>query len=92
MADIIDLPLVAAAGRILRKLLRRRGIAYFLQRDGPRLMAIDAAKVDLVVRTAASSRARQSQRPAEEAVGDCRRRVRRELIRLVTRAMIEMGY
>jgi hypothetical protein len=91
MADIIDLQLLAAARRILRKVLTQRGIAYFLSREGKRLMEIDRAKVDLIVRSAARARARVSESPAPDAVDDCRRRVRRELIRRVARAMIESG-
>jgi hypothetical protein len=92
MADIIDLALLSAARRILRKVLDQRGIAYFLSREGKRLMQIDPSKVDIVVRSAARARAREEAKPSPESVDYCRRRVRRELIRRVAKAMIEAGY
>ncbi len=92
MADIIDLQLLAAARRILRKVLSQRGIAYFLSGEGKRLIRIDPAKVDIVVRSAVRARARQDATPSPDAVEDSRRRVRRELIRRVARAMIDAGY
>ena len=91
MADIIDLQLLAAARRILRKLLTERGIAYFLLREGKRLMQLDPAKVNIVVRSAARSRMRQGATIDEDALDHCRRRIRRELIRHVAKAMLEAG-
>ncbi len=92
MADIIDLALISTARRILRKVLSQRGLTYFLAREGKRLMALDPAKLDLVVRSAVRARAREDSRPDEGAVNDCRRRVRRVLIREVARAMVGLGY
>jgi hypothetical protein len=92
MAEIIDLGLFSTARRVLRKLLTQRGIAWFLEREGKRLVKIDRAKVDLVVRTASRARARQSMPPSSESVEACRRRVRRELIRRVAHAMVDSGY
>ena len=92
MADIIDLGLLASARKILRKLLTERGIAYFLCKEGKRLVQIDPDKVNVVVRAAARARQRQGSTPGPDAMDYCRRRVRRELIRRVARAMIEAGY
>ena len=56
MADIIDLSLIADSRRYFHKLLDKRGIAYFLRKDGHRLFQIEQAKVEMVVRTAARAR------------------------------------
>jgi hypothetical protein len=91
MADIIDLSLVTDAKRYFLKLLRTRGLAYFLQKDGQRLFQIEQSKVELVVRTAARSRPPHWPKPPIYAVDHCRREIRRELIRRVVEAMLQTG-
>jgi hypothetical protein len=91
MAEIIDLSLVADARRYFRKLLDSRGLAYFLQKDGPRLFQIEQSKVELVVRTAARSRPPHLPKPPIHAVDHCRKEIRRELIRRVVEAMLQTG-
>jgi hypothetical protein len=90
MADIIDLTLVADARRFFHKLLDARGINYFLRTDG-RPFQIEQAKVEMVVRTAARSRAPHLPKPPVRAVEHCRKEIRRELIRRVVEAMLQTG-
>lgn len=91
MAEIIDLTLISDARRFFHKLLDSRGIAYFLQKDGHRLFQIEPSKVELIVRTAARSRAAHLPKPPLPAMEHCRREIRRELIRRVVEAMLQTG-
>lgn len=92
MADIIDLTLVADARRYFHKLLDKRGISYFLQKDGHRLFHIEPSKVELVVRTAARARPAHLPRPHRASVEHCRKEIRRELIRRVVEQMLKTGF
>jgi len=92
MADIIDLTLVSDARRYYQKLLAARGISYFLRKEGHRLFEIEPDKVDLVVRTAARSRAAHLPKPPECAVEHCRKEIRRDLIRRVVETMLRTGF
>jgi len=91
MAEIIDLSLVADARRFFHKLLDARGIAYFLRTDCGRPFQIEASKVELVVRTAARTRAAHLPKPPVHAVDHCRKEIRRELIRRVVEEMLGAG-
>lgn len=91
MAEIIDLSLVADSRRYFHKLLDKRGISYFLRKDGGRLFQIEQSKVELVVRTAARARPAHLPKPPLGAVDYCRREIRRELIRRVVEAMLQTG-
>jgi hypothetical protein len=91
MADIIDLTLVADARRYFHKLLDKRGISYFLRKDGHRLFQIEQSKVEMIVRTAARSRPAHLPKPPIDAVAHCRKEIRRELIRRVVEAMLQTG-
>lgn len=91
MADIIDLTLVADARRFFEKLLRTRGIGYFLRKEGGRPFEIEPAKVELVVRTAARARPPHLPKPPRPAVEYCRKQIRRELIRRVVEEMLMTG-
>jgi hypothetical protein len=91
IADIIDLSLLTDARRYLHKMLDKRGLSYFLQKDGPRLFHLEPSKVDLVVRTALRTRNPELPPPHERAVEHCRKEVRRELIRRVAGAMLQTG-
>ena len=90
MADIIDLSLINDAKQHFRKLLDTRGVSYFLKKDGHRLFQIEQSKVDLIIRTAARSRATM-RRPPRSAIDHCRREIRRELIRRVVEVMLQTG-
>ncbi|HEY3450126.1 MAG TPA: hypothetical protein VGK67_27480 [Myxococcales bacterium] len=91
MAELIDLGLLGEATRLLEKLVDQRGIRFFMATEGPRLLALDPSKVDLVVRTAQRARERKGFPPHEGAVEHCHTQVRRNLIRRVAIAMLETG-
>ena len=91
MAELIDLGLVGDTQRILQKLLDKHGIRWFLAGEGARLIALDKAKVELVVRTAQRARQRAGKRILNAATEHCRKQVRRELIRRVAFAMLKTG-
>lgn len=91
MAEIIDIALVADAKRLLEQLIEKHGIAWFLKRDGKRLMAIDDAKVDLVLATAAAARKREHRKTHPSALEHCRVQLKRALIRMVAQAMVASG-
>ncbi|MBI3181885.1 MAG: hypothetical protein HYZ28_07050 [Myxococcales bacterium] len=91
MAQIIDLSIVADAKRYFHKLLDRRGIAYFLRKEGHQLFQIEQSKVEMVVRTAARARPAHMPRPPIHAVDRARKEIRRELIRRVVQAMLQTG-
>lgn len=91
MADVIDLSLLSNAKRYFHKLLDKRGISYFLQKDGHRLFQIEQSKVELVVRTAARCRPAHLPKPPLHAIDYCRKEIRRELIRRVVETMLQTG-
>jgi hypothetical protein len=91
MAEIIDLALLTDSERLLNKILDRHGLGWFIARDGERLMALERAKIELVVRTAIRARERMRQPVAESAAEHCRKQVRRSLIRKVALAMVRAG-
>lgn len=91
MAELIDLGLFTDANRLLEKLIEQHGINWFLAHEGKRLMALEKAKIDLVVRTAVRSRERKELPVQEPAVEQCRKQVRRALIRRVAEAMVGTG-
>ena len=91
MAELIDLGLIGESKRVLDKLIDKRGIRWFLANEGPRLMALDASKVDMVVRTAQSARRRRGLGVVGGSCEQCRKLVRRALIRRVAIAMLKTG-
>jgi len=91
MAELIDLGLLSEAKRVMEKLLDQRGIRWFMASEGPRLLALDPSKVDLIVRTAKRVRERKGFGPHESAVEHCHTQIRRDLIRRVALAMLKTG-
>ena len=91
MADVIDLALVADARRYLNKMLDARGLNYFLRADARRPFQLEPSKVEMVVRTAARSREKDSRRPHIRAFDYARKEVRRELIKRVVAEMLGAG-
>jgi len=91
MAELIDLGLITDSQRLLKKLLDQKGIRWFMAGEGSRLIALDKAKIDLVVRTAERACVRRGGRPLAAAREHCRRQVRRELIQRLAFAMLKTG-
>lgn len=93
MTDIIDLSLLKETRALLETLLQKRGLTYFLDKEGARpLFSIEKAKVELVVKTARTKLEKRGRPVHPKAVERCRTEVRRELIRRVTEAMMRVGY
>lgn len=93
MTDIIDLSLLKESRTLLESLLQKRGLTFFLDKEGQRpLFSIEKSKVELVVRTASAKLARKGRAVHPRAAEHCRTELRRELIRRVTEAMMRVGY
>ncbi len=73
------------------KFLDARGIAYFLRPDARRPFQLEPEKIDLVVRAAAKLRDARNGKPHSAAFEHARKEVRRELIRRVVGAMLQIG-
>jgi hypothetical protein len=87
--NVVDLTLVSKARRILRALLEERGLGFFLDTStrAPRLDPRRIAWVVEVERRPIGPRARND----PNALSRTRRVVRRELIRLLSEAMLQAG-
>jgi hypothetical protein len=92
MSDLIDLSLLKESRTLLQRLLSKRGLAYFLARDGQRLFSLEKDKVNLVVKTAVTKLDKKGRRIHPRAVEQCKREVRRVLIQRVTEEMMRVGY
>jgi hypothetical protein len=91
MADVIDLALVSDVRRYLHKMLDARGLAYFLRKDARRPFQLEPSKVEMIIRTAARARDKESRKPHIRAVDHARKEVRRELIKRVVAEMLQTG-
>lgn len=89
MPNVVDLTLVSKARRILRALLEERGLGFFLDTStrAPRLAPRRIAWVVEAARRQVGPRARND----PNALSRTRRVVRRELIRLLSEAMLQAG-
>src|SRR5262249_10098763 len=76
-AEIIDLALMNRSRRCLDKLLKTRGIAYFLKQDARRPFRLDSSRVELVVRAAVRLRPAHHSASTPKAVEHCRKEIRR---------------
>jgi hypothetical protein len=87
--NVVDLTLVSRARRILRSLLEERGLGFFLLASSrsPKLDPRRIAWVVAAARRHAPARARRD----PDALSRTRRVIRRELIRLVSEAMVQAG-
>jgi hypothetical protein len=87
--NVVDLTLVSKARRILRALLEERGLGFFLGTPtrAPRLAPRRIAWVVEAARRQVGPRARND----PNALSRTRRVVRRELIRLLSEAMLQAG-
>jgi hypothetical protein len=87
--NVVDLTLVSRARRILRTVLEERGLGFFLiaASRSPRLDSRRIAWIVAAARKQAPPRARRD----PDALSRTRRVVRKELIRLVSEAMVQAG-
>jgi hypothetical protein len=87
--NVVDLTLVSRARRILRGVLEERGLAFFLV-PSSRTPRLDPRRIAWVVagaRRQVGPRARKD----PDALSRTRRVVRKELIRLLSEAMLRAG-
>lgn len=89
MPNIVDLTLVAKARRVLRALLDERGLGFFLV-SSSRTPRLDARRIAWVVEAARRQVGARARRDPD-ALSRTRRVVRRELIRLLSEAMVQSG-
>ncbi len=89
MPNVVDLTLVSRARRVLRAVLEERGLGFFLVSTSraPRLDPRRIAWVVDAARRHVGPRARRD----PNALSRTRRVLRRELIRLVSQAMLQAG-
>jgi hypothetical protein len=87
--NVVDLTLVSKARRILRALLEDRGLGFFLVASS-RTPKLDPRRIGWVVKAARRDVGRRA-RSDPDALSRTRRVVRRELIRLLTDAMVQAG-
>jgi len=93
MSDVIDLSLLKESRALLETTLQRRGLSYFLAKEGPSpLFSIEKEPVDRVVRAARAKLERAGREAHPRSIDYCRKELRRELIRRVTQAMMRVGY
>ncbi len=89
MANVVDLTLVSKARRTLRAILEDRGLGFFLVASS-RTPKLDPRRIAWVVEAARRKVGRRARRDPN-ALSRTRRVVRRELIRLLTEAMVQAG-
>ncbi len=89
MPNVVDLTLVSRARRILRAVLEERGLGFFLVSTS-RSPKLDPRRIAWVV-DAARRQVGPRARRDPNALSRTRRVVRRELIRLLSDAMLRAG-
>lgn len=89
MPNVVDLTLVSRARRTLRATLEDRGIGFFLVASS-RTPKLDPRRIAWVVEAARRKAGRRARRDPN-ALSRTRRVVRRELIRLLSEAMVQAG-
>ncbi len=89
MSNVVDLTLVSRARRILRSVLDERGLGFFLL-SSSRSPKLDPRRIAWVV---AAARRHVSPRAGKDpnALSRTRRVIRKELIRLLSDAMVQAG-
>jgi hypothetical protein len=87
--NVVDLTLVSRARRILRGVLEERGLGFFLVASS-RVPKLDPRRIAWVVE-AARRRVGRRARNDPNALSRTRRVLRRELIRLLSDAMVQAG-
>lgn len=89
MPTVVDLTLVSKARRVLRAMLEERGLGFFLV-SSSRTPRLDPRRIAWVVE-AARRQVGPRARNDPNALSRTRRVVRRELIRLLSEAMLQAG-
>ena len=89
MPNVVDLTLVSTARRVLRALLDERGLGFFLDAS-TRTPKLDPRRIAWVV-SAARRQVGARARNGPNALSRSRRVVPRELIRLLSEAMVQAG-
>jgi hypothetical protein len=87
--NVVDLTLVSRARRILRAVLEERGLGFFLV-SSSRTPKLDPRRIAWVV-SAARRQVTARARNDPNALSRTRRVVRKELIRLLSEAMLQAG-
>jgi hypothetical protein len=87
--NVVDLTLVSRARRTLRAILEDRGIGFFLVASS-RTPKLDPRRIAWVVEAARRKVGHRARRDPN-ALSRTRRVVRRELIRLLSEAMVQAG-
>ncbi len=89
MQNVVDLTLVSRARRVLQQTLEERGLGFFLV-SSSRSPKLDSRRIAWVVEAARRKVGRRA-RNDPNALSRTRRVVRRELIRLLSDAMLRAG-
>ena len=89
MPNVVDLTLVSRARRALHHLLEERGLGFFLVPTS-RAPRLDPRRIAWVVEAARHGASRHARRDPN-ALSRTRRVVRRELIRLLSEALLQAG-
>jgi hypothetical protein len=87
--NVVDLTLVSRARRILAALVEDRGLGFFLAASS-RSPRLDPRRIAWVVEAARRKVGRRA-RNDPDALSRTRRVIRRELIRLLSEAMVQAG-
>ncbi len=89
MPNVVDLTLVSRSRRVLRAVLEERGLGFFLVASS-RTPKLDPRRIAWVV-DAARRQVGPRARRDPNALSRTRRVLRRELIRLLSQAMLQAG-
>ena len=89
MPNIVDLTLVSRARKILRTILEERGLGFFLV-SSSRTPKLDPRRIAWIV-SAARRQVGPRARKDPNALSRTRRVLRKELIRLLSDAMVQAG-
>jgi hypothetical protein len=87
--NVVDLTLVSRARKVLRTVLEERGLGFFLV-SSSRTPKLDPRRIAWVVAAARRQAAPRARRDPD-ALSRTRRVLRKELIRLLSEAMVQAG-
>jgi hypothetical protein len=87
--NVVDLTLVSRARKVLRTVLEERGLGFFLV-SSSRTPKLDPRRIAWIVAAARRQAAPRARRDPD-ALSRTRRVLRKELIRLLSEAMVQAG-